>query len=47
MKAIKKFPELINSNDSFENAEKVVKAPRNPTNKKGVSILSKSELTRL
>ena len=40
-KAAIKFPELIRSKDSLEKAEKVVKAPRKPTNKKGVKNFSR------
>ena len=46
-KAIRKLPELISSNDSLENAENVVKAPKNPTNRNGVKIFSRSEFIRL
>ena len=46
-KAIRKLPELISSKDSLENAENVVKAPKNPTNRNGVKIFSRSEFIRL
>ena len=40
VEANNKFPEEIKLIVSFEKAEKVVKAPKNPTNKRGLYIFS-------
>ncbi len=41
------FPEVKSSIDSFEKAEKVVNAPKKPTNRKGVRYFSISESIKL
>jgi len=40
-------PFTTSSRDSLEKAEKVVKAPKNPTKRKGVSIFSRLESIKL